>query len=230
MNALRRSSGRIALLVLIVAAAAFLLGRQDWVPSLNVDNGDDGSGVAATQARTVKPFTAIDLTGASDVTVRVGTQQTVLVRADDNLISRVETSVRRGVLVVSERGSFARNLPMRIEVTVPHLDSTRLIGSGMISVEGVHARTFTAELVGSGVLTIAGTADKLDARLAGSGSMQLGQLAARSVVASVPGSGRLDVEASQNLHASISGSGAIVYGGHPTLEHSVTGSGAILQR
>jgi hypothetical protein len=71
------------------------------------------------------------------------------------------------------------------------------------------------------------TADQLEARLAGSGDMQLGHLAARSVTASVLGSGRLDVQATQKLDASISGSGAIIYSGHPaTLTQTVNGSGA----
>ena len=227
----RRVSGQTVLLVLIVAAGAYMLGRQDWVTSLTFDNGVDGSGVAATQTRTLAPFTAVVLAGASDVTVRVGPKQTVVVQADDNLINHIKTGVQDGVLVVSERGTFARNLPMSVEVTVPNLDRTRLNGSGMISVEGVHARRFTAELAGSGILTIAGTADQLDARLAGSGNMQLGQLAARSVMASVPGSGRLEVQATQTLDASISGSGAVFYSGHPaTLMQSVNGSGAIQPR
>ena len=70
---------------------------------------------------------------------------------------------------------------------------------------GVTARTFTAELPGSGLLTVSGTAHRLDATLAGSGNMQLGNLTARSVTATVPGSGRIDVHATQTLNASIPG-------------------------
>lgn len=228
----RFPAARIALLVLIVAAAAFLLGRQDWVStSLSFTNGVRGSGVAATQTRTLPPFRAVDLAGVSTITVRVGAKQTVVVNADDNLINRVKTDVRDGALVVSERGSFATNLPLAVEVTVPNLDSTRLMGSGTISVDGVHARRFTAEVLGSGMLTISGTVDQLDASLAGSGNMQLGDLTARFVTATVPGSGRLEVHATHTLDASIPGSGAIVYSGHPkTLKQIVSGSGAIVPR
>jgi hypothetical protein len=223
---------RVSLLVVIVAAGAFLLGRQDWVSSsLSFTNGVRGSGVAATQTRTLPSFRAVELAGGSTITVHVGAKQTVVINADDNLIDRVKTDVRHGVLVVSERGSFATNLPLTVEVTVPTLDSARLMGSGPISVDGVHARQFTAEVLGSGMLTISGTVDQLDASLAGSGNMQLGDLTARSVTASVPGSGRLDVQATHTLDASIPGSGAIVYGGHPkALKQVVSGSGAILPR
>jgi hypothetical protein len=219
-------------LVLAVAAGAFLLGRQD---SVGTSGGGseviDGSGIAATETRSLPAFTAVDLAGASRVTVRVGAEPTVVVRADDNLIGRIETDVRQGVLVVSERGSFGKTLPSSVEVTVRDLDSVRLTGSGTISVEGVRARTFTAELLGSGVLEVAGSVDELEATLTGSGSMSLGFLVARSVTASVPGSGRLEVQATHELDASVPGSGVVVYAGRPaTVTRSVTGSGAIVPR
>ena len=154
----RFTTRRVALLVLIVAAGTFFLARQDWIsPSLEVTNGINGSGTAATQTRALPSFTAIDLTGSSTITVHVGAEQAVVVHADDNLLDHVKTEVRNGTLVVSERGSFATSLPLRVEVTVARLDGTKLAGSGTISVDGVDARTFTAEVPGSGMLTVSGT-------------------------------------------------------------------------
>ena len=230
----RHSRTRIALVVavvVVVAAAAFFAGRQDGVStSLSFSNGVGGSGVSATQTRSVPSFGAIDHTGSSSVRVHVGARQTVVVSADDNLIDRVTTDVRDGVLVVSERGSFSTNVPMTVDVTVPALTAVGLVGSGTINVVGVTAQTFTAELPGSGLLTVSGTTRHLDARLAGSGNMHLGNLSARSVTATVPGSGRLDVNATQRLDASIPGHGQIVYSGDPkTVNQSVTGSGLILR-
>jgi hypothetical protein len=231
-NARRFPRARIAMLVLVVAAAAFVLGRQDWgSSSAGPDEAVRGSGTAATQIRSLPPFRSVDLAGASSVTVRIGGEQDVVVRADDNLIDRVETHVRNGVLVVAERGRLEPDVPLAVEVTVASLVGTRVMGSGALSVDRVHGRAFAAEVLGSGTLTVAGTVDRLDARLAGSGDMRLGALVARSVTATVPGSGRLEVHASRALDASIGGSGDIVYGGSPSaLEQLVTGSGAILPR
>jgi hypothetical protein len=217
-------------LLLIVAAGAYLAGREDGASSsTSVGPRLVGSGVAATQARTVPPFTAVEAAGGSSLSVRVGARQTVAVHADDNLIHRIETDVRDGVLVVSERGSFATQLPLSVEVTVPTLGSARLLGSGSVSVPGVESQQFSADLVGSGALTISGITDRLDASLAGSGDLDLGHLSARSVTASLPGSGRLDVNVSQTLHASLLGSGDIVYRGDPaTVERALGGSGSIV--
>jgi len=226
----RFSPAYAVLLVVIVAAGALLIARQDGV-STSFTNGVRGSGVPATQTRTVPSFEAINLTGSSSIRVHVGPRQTVVVNADDNLIDRVTTEVRDGVLVVSERGSFSTDLPLRVDVAVPTLTAVGLIGSGTIDVGGVTARTFTAELPGSGLLTIAGTADQLNATLAGSGNMELGGLTTRFATATVPGSGRLEIRATHSLDASIAGSGQIVYSGHPKLlGQFVSGSGAILTR
>ena len=103
----RLPAAGIALLVLTVAAVAFLLGRQDWGSrTLSFTNGVRGSGVAATQTRSLPSFRGVDLAGASTLTVHAGATQAVVVHADDNLINRVKTDVRDGVLVVSERGSL----------------------------------------------------------------------------------------------------------------------------
>ena len=59
-----------------------------------------GSGVAATQVRSVRPFTGVDLAGDNNVIVQVGTRQSVIVHADSNLLGRVTTRVRSGRLVI----------------------------------------------------------------------------------------------------------------------------------
>ena len=60
--------------------------------------------------------------------------------------------------------------------------------------------------------------------------MQLGNLTARSVTATVPGSGRLDVHATHALNASIPGHGQIIYTGDPvTVDRIISGSGTILR-
>jgi hypothetical protein len=220
----------LALAMLLIGTGVGLLVRPDSV-SLSFSTATRGSGVSATQTRTVPPFAGIDLTGLSTVNVRVGGQQAVVVHADDNLIQRVTTEVRDGRLVIAEHGSFSTRSPLRVDVTVPSLGSAALSGSGHVNVAGVRSDQFTASETGSGVLTISGAVEQLTASLSGSGSVLLGALTARDVTATLAGSGRLEVHANRILDASIPGSGQIVYGGHPTaLNRDVSGSGAILAR
>ena len=91
---------------MLVAALAFLLGGLTVVTLYHFDvlggtsdsagSATEGSGVAATQAREVAAFQSIDLAGSNNVVIRVGEKQSVVVKADDNLLDRVTTEVQLG--------------------------------------------------------------------------------------------------------------------------------------
>ena len=94
---------------------------------------------------------AVDLAGSSVLTVRVGSQQAVVVHADDNLIDLVTTDVEGGTLVVGTSGNFTTQSPMTVDVTVPTLETVVLSGSGVVTVEGVTAARLAVRAPGSGV-------------------------------------------------------------------------------
>jgi len=224
---------------LLVAALAFLLGGLTVVTLYHFDvaggtsdsagSATEGSGVSATQSREVAAFQSIDLAGSNNVVIRVGERQSVVVKADDNLLDRVTTEVQSGRLVIANTpGSFTTKSPMRVEIDVPALDALTLSGSGNIVVSGVEAKRLAVSLPGSGTLAGNGTATRLDVTVGGSGMVQLTRLVASDVRADVSGSGSIFVTATKRLDASVSGSGAILYAGSPpNVTRNITGSGAI---
>jgi hypothetical protein len=161
--------------------------------------------------------------------VSVGDTQSVVVHADDNLLAKITTTVKAGELLIgSAPGPYTTKSPSSVEVTVPSLDSVTLSGSGIIDVSGIYAPTLSVRLPGSGVLRAEGRTTSLNARLDGSGDVQLQGLVAKDVHAVVSGSGRILVTATRNIDATVSGNGAIVYGGNPPqVTTHMTGSGAI---
>lgn len=191
-----------------------------------------GSGMPVTQARDVASFTSVELAGNNNVVVHVGHSQSVVVKADDNLINRVTTEVQSGTLIIGNTpGSFSTKSPMRVEITVPTLDALTLAGNGNIVVDGFEAKSLRVDLPGNGTLSGNGTATRLDATVGGSGVVQFTQLVATDVHAAVSGSGSIFITATRSLDASVSGSGAIVYTGNPQdVTRSITGSGAITGR
>ena len=81
----------IVLAVFLLAAIpiAHAVGRTSTSSS---SPAGTGSGVAATQARSLAPFTDVDLTDENDV-VHVGARQSVIVHGDTNLLRRVTRRV-----------------------------------------------------------------------------------------------------------------------------------------
>jgi hypothetical protein len=190
-----------------------------------------GSGVPASETRDVEPFTAVDLTGASNLVVRVGDELSVVVHADDNIVPLVSTEVRDGALVVATDDGFTTVNEVRVDVTVPTLDGMRLTGSGVVAVEGIQGKELDVLLSGSGALSASGTVDVLTATVSGAGSARLADLRAGAVDALVSGTGLLEVYASDSLDAAVTGTGVILFGGHPaSVERSVAGTGAIVER
>lgn len=224
---------RVAMLVvatLAIAAVALVVIAQQDRGGGGGSSTTRGSGVPATETRPLPAFGSVELAGANRVTVQVGQQQSVVVRADDNLLERVTTEVRGGELIVDTTGSFTTETPMSVDVTVPSLTAVTLAGSGAVDVEGVDATQFTVAVPGSGTLTGSGTATRLDVSLAGSADVRLQGLAARDVTATLSGSGTLEVQATGTLDANVSGSGLIFYSGSPAkVSDNVTGSGAVIE-
>jgi Putative auto-transporter adhesin, head GIN domain len=218
--------GILAFLVGCLAVA--LLDHFDVFESSSRSTSD-GSGIPATQVRDTAGFHSVELAGTNNVVVRVGEEQSVVVKADDNLLDRVTTEVQSGKLVIANTpGSFTTRSPMSVELEVPTLDALTLTGSGNIIVTGIDAERLEVTLPGSGTLTGSGSATLLDVKVDGSGTVQFTGLAANDVRAAVSGSGSIFVTATESLDASVSGSGAILYTGNPErVTRSVTGSGAI---
>ncbi len=220
----------------LVVILAFLLGGLAAALLYHFDvfggspnSTTEGSGVPATQARDVAAFNSVELAGSNNALIRVGEKQSIVVRADDNLLDRVTTEVQSGKLVIGNTpGSWTTKSPMSVEVNVPMLDALTLTGSGNIVVNGVETESLKVTLPGSGTLTGGGTATRLDVTVSGSGTVQFTRLVANDVRAVVSGSGSIFVTAAKSLDASVSGSGAILYTGNPQdVTKSVTGNGAI---
>src|SRR5262245_9283570 len=104
-----------ATIAVLAGTTVVLLGHRE---QSGTSPGTQGSGIAATQARALPPFSGVELGGSAEVDVGVGGEQTVVVHADDHLVDRVTTQISDGMLVISTTGSFSTKSPMRVEVTV----------------------------------------------------------------------------------------------------------------
>lgn len=222
----------------LVVVLAFLLGGlavallyqfDVFGGSSSSTSGTEGSGVPATQTRSVSAFHGVELAGGNNVVIHVGGKQSVVVKADDNLLDRVTTKVQSGTLVIGNTpGGLTAKSPMSVVVSVPTLSEVTLAGGGNIVVSGIEAKSLTVTLSGGGNVTGSGTARSLAVTLSGSGNAWFTQLPADKVHAVLSGSGTIYVTATKSLDASVPGSGSIIYSGNPQhVTKSVTGSGAI---
>jgi hypothetical protein len=227
MTGLDRALTALGALLAAVLILALIAGKFSFHSSGGPAGA--GSGHAATQVRTVPPFTGVNLAGDNNVVVRVGERQSVVVHADSNLLGRVTTRVHSGSLVIGTTpGNLTARSPMYVTVSVPSLDCLELAGHGNISVTGIDAPRLTVELPGNGTIEATGTTERLDVTIGGAGTALLRPLIARDANAELSGDGTIMLTATRSLAASVPGAGTIVYGGDPVhVTRRIAGSGTI---
>lgn len=253
-----RQPAQLVALPLICAVLAFGALVSQPAQAFQISfAGTVGSGKEASETRNVSGFEAISTRGSIDVVVRQTGHESVQLKADDNLLPLIETTVENTshgpTLVIGfKRGhnvSSRHNMTATVEVN--KLTAVSSSGSGDIRIESLKTPTLAISIAGSadarlqqldtdalavsvsgsGDVSGAGRATKLKVSVAGSGNVELKDLQSDDVSVGVAGSGDADVTANKTLSVSVAGSGDVVYHGTGSLvKSSVAGSGSVTKR
>ncbi len=242
MNVQRRSL--LASTGLLVALPAIAFAADDVVR---------GSGNAVTETRDLGPFTDVSLSGPFDVELRQAAKESVVLRADDNVLPLIETQVRSSgsgrTLEIRMRRNVSIERRSRVLVTVDvvrlgQLDlggagnvtgkglrtgklGVALAGVGKIRLENLEADELAVSLGGNGKIAIDGKSHLVKLSIAGHGTCDTEGLAASDVAVSIAGSGDAHVRADKTLRISIAGSGNVTYRGDAEITTSIVGSGHV---
>ncbi len=211
-----------------------------------------GSGVIASDERTLPEFTAVVVDFPGEVVIRQGTTQSVKVTADDNLLPQLDTRVSSGVLYI-ERGDVPHDErvspteTVQIELTVRDLDHLDFGAAGSITIENLQTETLSVslggvgeirmlnlelgnmdvDLSGAGSIEASGAAEDLHLDLSGLGSFEAENLAVQTADAGISGMGSATLWVEQQLKAAISGTGSLNYYGNPHVDQSISGVGSV---
>ncbi len=180
----------------------------------------------ATHDHEVEAFDRVELSGAFDTTIIVGSPRQVIVEADEATLARVTTRVHHGQLEVGLKRPRRHFSTPRVTIVTPSLSRVEANGSNRLTIEHVAGPSLDLELNGSAHATVAGEAERFEAEINGSGRLDAEALRADDVGVQIHGSGHADVTALAALDAQIYGSGRIAYAGAPAhVQHEVAGSG-----
>jgi len=212
-----------------------------------------GSGKLASESRALSGFRAVHLKGTMKVVIRQSGKEAVEVRADDNLLSMVETAVVTldGVptLEIGTKKGASYTTHNRMVVTVDLIDlkavsisgsgdvvadgintselRLKITGSGDVRMNQLHAGTMAVNVSGSGDVALAGKSGKLSIGIAGSGDVMTRDLETDDVNVSIAGSGDAKVNARKTLTVSIAGNGDVDYTGDAVVKTSIAGHGSV---
>ncbi len=218
----------------------------------NDDDCINGEGVIETRSIELASFDKVSLYGIDHLTIKQGDVQEVKVTGYPNIIDELNKSIANNEWEIKLNDGCYNNADLDIEITIPMLKASNLIGSGSISVEEfvnqenqlfaisgsgnmeIGGNSGTEEVIfsitGSGDMT--GTEDFIDLKsvklnISGSGDFDGFSIKSPTYEVIISGDGNANVHALDLLTGTITGSGNINYLGSPEVNVSITGSGKV---
>ncbi len=188
-----------------------------------------GSDSLITELRTVDTFTKIKTPSSLNLTIQKGTSQSLAVTANDNIISRVTTTVTNGVLTINLLPGSYSDISVNVLLVMPLLEELQNSGSGSNSVldfENSDRMEFIN--TGSGLMEISGSGTDISIINSGSGDIKAYNFISENSTVTNSGSGDVRVFCNQNLSGINSGSGTVFYRGTAIVTITNSGSGNVV--
>lgn len=209
----------------------------------------DGSGIIKREKRNISGAKYIVNESSAKVIISTGSNEEVIVEADDNLINLINTYVKNNKLIISFANVSYRSRYMVIYVTMKDIngikvkgsgdivskgqiktnDLTVLVeGSGDVNIANILANAVSVAVFGSGDVRIAGLAEILNAEIIGSGDIAANRLQTKDANVKIVGSGDCMLDTSNQAMVKIMGSGDLILYREPKIiKRSILGSGNI---
>ena len=217
---------KVLQITLVCLAAALLTGC--WNHFGCGGDGVNGSGVELTETRDLTPFSALEFSGAFNVTATCGGEQSFVLTGDDNIVPLVITELRGTTLHVYTEGKTSSKIPLSVVLSCENLED--VTGSGVLNLDlsGVDNRRLAIGVNGAGGVNAKGKTGTLKVCISGTGSISVNDLIAEDVSVTINGAGSADVHSSRNLQVEINGTGSVRYSGEPeNVSQKVSGMGTV---
>lgn len=207
-----------------------------------------GTGPAVTKTLTVAAFSTLECSMAADIEVTQGSNQSVTVVGQENIIDLIQTEVSDGKWRIKlPKGTWADYENLKFKITMKEVRGLGMAGSGSISTTNkiktddlqiglsgsgkisveTDATYVDCGISGSGDISLKGNAKELNIGTSGSGDLKALDFVVEKVKIGISGSGDCLVNVSESLDAGIAGSGSVRYKGRPKVKSSISGSGSV---
>ncbi len=191
---------------------------------------EEGSGVLVTEQRDVSGFDRVSFEGFGTLIITHGSEESLTIEAEDNILPRIETRVHGGTLEIGFDTDRWKDIvrptkSITYTLTVITLDGIALSGAGSIEARGIDVERFDVELSGAGSIEISGFAAAQEINVSGAGSYDSAELQSEHIDVNISGAGAATVWATESLDVNISGVGNVSYYGDPQVRENVSGLG-----
>jgi hypothetical protein len=210
-----------------------------------------------SESREVSEFDRILVKGFGKFFIKQGGEQSVTVKADEEIIKRITTEVEDRKLVIDigrdwvERISMGINLlssrEIVVEITVKELLSLdiagacdleasgirgdalelKMSGASTVKVLDVDTNKIMTDMPGAGKILVNGKTGEQQITMTGAGAYDASHLESQNARVTLTGVGNATVWAKENLEVAVTGVGSIEYYGNPHIKQSTTMLGSV---
>lgn len=221
-----------AIILGVCVASIFSFGRIDRnVFSFSFNKKTKGSGNMATETRDIKGFRGIDVSGVFQVEITAQKDFGVEIEADDNLIPRIKTEIRGGVLHIETEGRLKSVNVMKVRISAPDIDSIEASGVSRVKLVNVRNDELRVNTSGASKTSVSGKTARISIEVSGASSVNTEDLVAEVAAINASGASHVSVFASGELRCDASGASRIVYAGTPKfVEKSSSGAGSVREK
>jgi hypothetical protein len=170
-----------------------------------------GTGPLVTKTLTLDAFSKIENTGVAYIYVTLGSPQSVVLKAQQNVIDEMTIGVISNELKIGlkEGVNIAEADTIRFDITIPEITSVTLTGVGDYILSGDYQ-------------------EELAISLTGVGKVKAFDLEVGTCTINITGVGDCEVNVKNELIVTITGVGDVYYKGDPNRDQSVSGVGRII--
>ena len=193
---------------LVIALFLLMLsGCEDGHNSIRID----GTGPIVSKNLDLSPFDKIEHTGVANYYITIGSPQSVVLKAQQNIIDVMTWEVVNHSLKVGleENVSIENHEEIRFDITVPAINYIGLTGVGEFILSGADQNELTITFTGVGAI-------------------KAYEMKVDTCNITFTGVGDCEVYIGNELNGTLSGVGNVYYKGNPVINFTITGVGKLI--
>lgn len=177
-----------------------------------------GNGIVATEERVIDEFDSVDVSGALQIELSLGSDPTLSITADENLLEIIDTQVVDGKLIVTSTDSYSSSNPVVIKAGSIHLKKYAGSGATKGIVQVLEEDELAIDLSGASSLTLSsGSVSKLSVDVSGASTVNAPELLVQEAKVEASGASTVILQPIEQLSARASGASTVRYVGQPNI-------------
>jgi hypothetical protein len=194
-------------------------------------SGVQGSGTSKSETRSVSGFTKIDAGGAVNVEVTAQKDFSVVVEADDNLLTNIKTEVSGDTLKIYSEDRISPKTRVNVKISMPIIEGLDVSGASSGNVVNVNADSLEIVASGASKIKIDGMAKELNANASGASTVDAESLEVEDADVEASGASKAVVSATNDLKVDASGASKISYVGEPkNIKQNSSGASSVTKK